>query len=59
MFTRENLMREIREHGVFRMNYRMILQGIEKMYTLKIVPFQDGEETKLLVSVRAWRDRKV
>jgi hypothetical protein len=40
------------------MNYRMILQGIEKMYTLKIVPFQDGEETKLLVSVRAWRDRK-
>ena len=58
VFTRENLMREIREHGVFRMNYRMILQGIEKMYTLKIVPFQDGEETKLLVSVRAWRDRK-
>ena len=56
--ARENVLREIAEKGSFRMHYRMIMKEGPKQFTVKIVPFQDGEETRLLVGVRAWRERK-
>ena len=56
-FTRENVMRDIREHGAFRIQYRLMIGGEPKPVTLKAALFRDGEEEKLVVGVRAWRKR--
>ncbi len=56
-FTRENVMRDIQEHGAFRIQYRLMIGGEPKPVTLKAALFRDGEEEKLVVGVRAWRKR--
>ena len=56
--TLENVLREIREHGGFSINYRLIIKGVPRPVTLKAALFKDGEADKLVVGVRAWKDRK-
>ena len=55
--TLENVMREIRLHGSFSINYRLIIKGEPRPVTLKASLFKDGDEDKLVVGVRAWNDR--
>ena len=57
-FTRENVLREIRENGDFRLSYRLMLGGEPKKVSLKIAPFGDEGEEKLVVGLRAWIIRK-
>ena len=57
-FTRENILAAIREKGWFTLIYRLLLHGREKKVVLKIVPYRDGEEEKLIASVRVWRERR-
>ena len=56
-FTKENVLGEIREKGVYRLNYRLVIHGEPKHVTLKIAPFKEGEKEKLLVGVREWVKR--
>ena len=58
VFTRENVLRAIREEGRFTTHYRLVIEGEPKMVNLEIVPFQEGERKTLLAGVRKWRDRK-
>ncbi len=57
-FTRENVLREIQENGVFKLHYRLMLERGPHPVTLKIVAFNEGTERQLLASVRAWQIRK-
>ena len=57
-FNRENVLREIRENGVFKLQYRLVIHGQPRPVTLKIARFQDGGETKLVAGLRAWRVRR-
>ena len=58
-FTRENVLREVRETGAFRIQYHLMIHGEPKHVALKIAPYRDGvNEEKLLVGVRTWRERK-
>ena len=51
-FSKENILREIREQGGFTIRYRMMMNGEPRVSDLRIVPFKDGKENKLLVSVK-------
>ena len=57
-FTRENVLQHIREDGSFSISYRLMLQGKPKQVTLKAVLLKNGNTDKLLIGVRAWKDRK-
>ncbi len=57
-FTRENVLREIQEKGAFKLHYRLMLERGPHPVTLKIVAFNEGRESQLLASVRAWQIRK-
>ncbi|MBR0367166.1 MAG: EAL domain-containing protein [Clostridia bacterium] len=54
-FTMENVMREIRKNGSFKTQYRLMINGVPQPVTLKAALFNEGEEQKLVVGVRAWR----
>ena len=56
--TQENVLREIRLYGSFSINYRLIIKGTPRPVTLKAALFKDGDEDKLVVGVRAWKERK-
>ena len=56
--TLENVLREIRLHGKFSINYHLIIKGEPVPVTLKASLFKDGDEDKLVVGVRAWKDRR-
>ena len=58
LFTKGNVLREIRDNGIFKIHYRLVIQGVPRRVTLKIVPCNDGKETILLAGVRAWRERR-
>ncbi len=57
-FTRENVMKDIREQGTFRMAYRLMIKGEPTPVSLKIAMFKEGDEDRLVVGIRAWRVRK-
>ena len=57
-FRKEISLSEIRETGVFKMHYRLTLEGELRTVTLRIAPFKQGDEEMLLAGVRIWRDRK-
>ena len=58
-FTRENILEEIRTNGVFRLQYRLVINGEPRHVSLKIAPFtESAKEERLLIGVRAWKDRK-
>ena len=56
--TRENILREIRDNGVFSCHYRLLFQGGNRRVFLKVVPFLVGDGKRLLASVRAWHVRQ-
>ena len=56
--TRENVLSQVQAHGSFSINYRHIINGVPKPVTLKASLFKDGEENKLVLGVRVWKDRK-
>jgi hypothetical protein len=58
VFTKENVLREVREHGMFHTSYRLMIGGKSKRVVLKIASFMDGEEERLFAGVRSWRNRK-
>ena len=57
-FTRENIMREIQQAGAFTLQYRLVIKGEPKSVSLRISPFKDGSEEKLVAGIRAWRRRR-
>ena len=57
-FTRENVLQHIREDGSFSISYRLMIQGKPKQVTLKAVLPKNGNTDKLIIGVRAWKDRK-
>lgn len=57
-FTRENIMRAIREEGAFKLQYRLVIGGEPRSVSLRISAFRDGGEEKLVAGVRAWRRRR-
>ena len=56
-FSREKVLREIRENGIFRLRYRLMIGGEAKPVLLKIVSVREHDGEKLIAGVRAWRDR--
>ena len=57
-FTKENILKGIQEDGMFKMNYKLMIQGEERPVTLKIAPIKDDTGEKLVMGVRAWKIRK-
>ena len=57
-FTKENIIREIQTHGSYKIQYRLMMNGEPKPVTLKVAMFREGEEEKLVVGVRVWRERQ-
>ena len=57
-FTLENVLREIRENEVFKMHYRLIIDGTPTPVSLKIVMVQGPEGDELIAGVRRWTIRK-
>ena len=57
-FTKENVLKQIRDTGRFTIHYRLVIQGEPVQVSLKIAPFHVGGELKLLAGVRKWRIRK-
>ncbi len=51
-FTRENILREIRERRVFKMTYRLVINGQPWPVSLRIARYRDGFEDKLMAGVR-------
>ena len=56
-FSKENILREIAEKGLFQIRYRLILKGEPRPVILKIVSVREDDGDKLIAGVRAWRDR--
>ena len=52
------ILKEIEEHGEFKIHYRLVMKEGPHPVTFRVVPFRDGERELLLASVRAWRKRK-
>lgn len=57
-FSKDNIMEELSEKGVFMLKYRLIFNGKAKPVLLRIAPFKDGADEKLFASVREWRTRE-
>jgi len=57
-FTRENVMHAIQQEGAFKLQYRLVIGGEPRAVSLRIAPFRDGGEEKLVAGVRAWRRRR-
>ncbi len=51
LFTRENVMREIRENGLFALRYRLMIRGKPVYVALRAVIVQEKEEPKMLVGI--------
>ena len=56
-FTKENIMRDIREHGSFRIHYRLMLDGVPTRATLVIAPFREGEKERLVAGIKACKNK--
>ena len=56
-FTKENIMRDIREHGSFRIHYRLMLDGVPTRATLVIAPFREGEKERLVAGIKACKSK--
>jgi hypothetical protein len=51
-FSKENIMREIREKGSFTIQYRIMMDGMSKPVELRIAPFKEGKELRLFAAVK-------
>ena len=56
-FTKENVLRELKEQGVFQLRYRLVIKGEPRPVLLKIVSVREPDGEKLIAGVRVWRDR--
>ena len=56
-FTKENILREIRENRMFKLQYRLVINGEVRPVSLKIAPFNERDMERLVVGLRAWRVR--
>ncbi|MBO6210415.1 MAG: EAL domain-containing protein [Schwartzia sp.] len=52
-FSKENIMRDIRNQGHFTIQYRIMIDGVPKPVELKIAPFKEGKELRLFAAVKA------
>ena len=55
--TKENVLNEVRSHGSFVINYRLMINKTPNPVSLKAAMFRDGKEEKLVVGIRKWKDR--
>jgi hypothetical protein len=58
LVTQENVLREIRNNGSFSINYHLLIRGEPRPVTLKAALFKDGNEEKMVVGVRGWKERQ-
>ena len=56
--SKENILRDIREKQLFKIHFRLVLDGSPKNVTLRIIPYRDDEGDKLLAGIRVWTDRR-
>lgn len=56
-FTKENILKAIGESRVFKLQYRLVINGQTRSVSLKIAPYNEHDETRLVVGLRAWRAR--
>ncbi|MGX8705107.1 MAG: EAL domain-containing protein, partial [bacterium] len=56
-FTKENILREIRENGMFHMEYRIIINDVPEPISLRIAPIHESDGDKLVVGLRLLRER--
>ena len=56
-FTKENILEEIQKNRAFKLQYRLVINGEPRPVSLKIAPFNEHDEERLVVGVRAWRIR--
>ena len=52
-FSKENIMREIRDKGSYTVQYRIMIDGAPKPVELRIAPFKEGKELRLFAAVKA------
>ena len=52
-FKKENVIREIREKGRFRIHYHLMIDNEPRPVLLKAAFFKDGEEEKMVVGIRS------
>ncbi len=52
-FSKENILRDIREHGSFTIQYRIMINGEPTAVDLRIAPFKEAKELKLFVGLKA------
>ena len=57
-FNRETILSETKKSGVFKAQYRLVIEGRTVNVSLKVAPYMEGNKEKLFAGVRAWRDRK-
>ena len=55
---KEKVLKVIEKEGRFVTHYRLMLEGVPQMVSLKIAPYNDGVQKTLLAGVRKWRVRK-
>jgi hypothetical protein len=51
MFTRENVLREIEEKGMFMLHYRMYLEGVPRYIHLQAALIEEQDGPKLIIGV--------
>ena len=56
-FTKENILRAIRQQGAFRLHYRLMIGGKPRPVILKVVSVSECDGTRLIAGVRTWQDR--
>ena len=57
-FTKENVMREIDEHGAFNLQYRLVIGGEPKPVNLRIARIEESGVERLIAGVRPWQTRR-
>ena len=56
-FQFDRMIREVREHGNCKIQYRLLINGQVRPVTLKLALFRENGEQKMVVGVRAWKMR--
>ena len=56
--SREKVLRTIREHGIFTLNYRLMIQGRPRHVSFRAALVREADGDKLIIGIRAWKDRK-
>lgn len=57
-FTRENILRELQENRPFQLHYRLVINGVPRPVSLKIVSVREKDGEKWIAGVRVWKERQ-